>query len=75
MRRILVEIQCSTGAYAGAKSVIRILLKIKQLIADISLSYSDAPTNIMMDASDTAVGAVLQPINNGWKSIAFLSKN
>ena len=52
--------------------------KIKQLIADVSLltyPHSDAPTNIMTDASDTAVGAVLQQqINNEWKPIAFFSK-
>ena len=47
--------------------------KIKQLIADVSLltyPHSDAPTNIMTDASDTAVGAVLQQqINNEWRPI------
>ena len=51
---------------------------IKQAIASASLlSYPtpDAPTNIMTDASNTAVGAVLQQlINNTWRSIAFFSK-
>ena len=51
---------------------------IKQAIAYTSLlSYSrpDAPTKIMTDASNTAVGAVLkQTINNNWRSIAFFSK-
>ena len=52
--------------------------EIKPLIASASLlSYPtpDAPTNIMTDASNTAVGAVLQQlINNTWRPIAFFSK-
>ena len=51
---------------------------IKQAIANASLlSYptTDAPTNIMTDASNTAVGAVLQQlIDNTWRPIAFFSK-
>ena len=51
---------------------------IKQAIANASLlSYPipDAPTNIMTDASNTAVGAVLQQlIDNTWRPIAFFSK-
>ena len=51
---------------------------IKQAIAEVSLlshPHTDAPTNIMTDASDTAVGAVLQQqINAEWKPIAFFSK-
>ena len=51
---------------------------IKQAIVDVSLlshPHADAPTNIMTDASDTAVGAVLQQqINGEWKLIAFFSK-
>ena len=51
---------------------------IKQAIAEVSLLFhphTDAPTNIMTDASDTAVGAVLQQqINDEWKPIAFFSK-
>ena len=51
---------------------------IKQAIADTSLlSYPtpDAPTNIMTDASNTAVCAVLQQmIDNNWRPIAFFSK-
>ena len=52
--------------------------KITQAIADVSLlshPYTDVPTNIMTDASDTAAGAVLQQhINNEWRPIAFFSK-
>ena len=48
---------------------------IKQAIADVSLlsyPHTNAPTNIMSDASDTAVGAVLQQkIGDAWKPIAF----
>ena len=51
---------------------------IKQAIADVSLlsyPHTDAPTNIMSDASDTAVGAVLQQkIGDAWKPIAFFSR-
>ena len=51
---------------------------IKQVIADVSLlsyPHTDAPTNIMSDASDTAVGAVLQQkIGDAWKPIAFFSR-
>jgi len=36
----------------------------------------DAPTNIMSDASDTAVGAVLQQFIDGhWCPVAFFQKN
>ena len=52
--------------------------KIKQAIADVALlshPHADAPTNVMNDASDTVVGAVLQQqINNEWKPIAFFSR-
>ena len=51
---------------------------IKQTIVDVSLlsdPHADAPTNIMTDTSDTAVGAVLQQqINDEWKPIAFFSR-
>ena len=47
-------------------------------MADVSLladPHHDAPTNIMTDASDTAVGTVLQQeVNNQWHLIAFFSK-
>ena len=53
-------------------------LTIKQAIADVSLlahPHHDAPTNIMTDASDIAVGAVLQQkVNDQWCPIAFFSK-
>ena len=51
---------------------------IKQAIADASLltyPQADAPTNIMTDASNNAVGAVLQQeVDNAWRPIAFFSK-
>ena len=53
-------------------------LDIKKAMADISLlahPHHDAPTNIMTDASDTTVGAVLQQeVNNQWHPITFFSK-
>ena len=52
-------------------------LDIKKAIADVSLlthPHHDAPTNIMTDASDTAVGAVLQQeVDNHWRPIALIS--
>ena len=51
---------------------------IKQAIADASLlvhPHPDAATHIMVDASDTAVGAVLQQkIDHQWQPLAFFSK-
>ena len=51
---------------------------IKQAMAEVSLlthPHHDALTSIMTDASDTAVGAVLQQeIDNHWHPIAFFSK-
>ena len=47
-------------------------------MTDASLLFypkPDAPTNIMTDASNTAVGAVLQQqINDTWTPIAFFSR-
>ena len=52
--------------------------EIKQALADASLlvhPVPDAPTCLMTDASDIAVGAVLQQyINGNWSPIAFFSK-
>ena len=51
---------------------------IKQAMAEVSLlahPHYDSPTSIMTDASDTAVGAVLQQeIDKHWHPIAFFSK-
>ena len=59
------------------KESLQAFSEIKQATANVSLlshSHVDAPTNIMTDASDTAVSAVLQQINNEWKPIAFFSR-
>ena len=52
--------------------------QIKDALADASLlvhPIPDAPTCIVTDASDTAVGAVLQQlIGEDWSPIAFFSK-
>ena len=53
-------------------------VSIKEALANASLLYHpkpDAPTSIMTDASDKAVGAVLQQcIGDGWHSIAYFSR-
>lgn len=44
------------------------------LINSVSLTFPqpNAPTNVMVDASNIGIGAVLQQyINNSWKPIAF----
>jgi len=51
---------------------------VKQALAQASLLVHpkpDTPTNIMSDASDTAVGAVLQQFIDGhWCPVAFFSR-
>ena len=51
---------------------------IKQAIANVSLlshPHANAPMNIMTDASDIAIRAVLQQqIKDEWKPIAFFSR-
>lgn len=49
----------------------------KELLKVTLLSYPkcDAPTSLMVDASDTAVGAVLQQfVDEHWRPVAFFSK-
>ena len=50
----------------------------KEALAEASLLFHpapDAPTNIMTDASDTAVGVILQQyITGDWHPIAYFSK-
>ena len=51
---------------------------VKDALADATLlvhPQQDAPTNIVTDASETAVGAVLQQlINRQWQPLAYFSK-
>lgn len=50
----------------------------KQALADATiLSHPSptAPTNIVTDASNTAVGGVLQQFIDNWRPLAYLSKN
>ena len=52
--------------------------EIEQAIADASIlvhPHPNAATHIMVDASDIAIGAVMQQeINHQWQPIAFFSK-
>ena len=52
--------------------------RIKDALANVSLLFhpkADTPLNIMTDASDFAVGAVLQQfIGNAWQPISYFSK-
>ncbi|CAH8820652.1 unnamed protein product, partial [Trichobilharzia szidati] len=52
--------------------------QVKKAIADATLlMYQDptAPLSISVDASDTAIGAVLQQlVNNEWQPLAFFSR-
>lgn len=52
--------------------------RVKTLLAEATMlnhPIPDSPTCIMTDASDVAVGAVLQQFNNGnWKPISYFSR-
>lgn len=65
-------------ALAWTDSAVAAFDATKEALANASLlSYpqSDAPTCLMTDASDTAVGAVLQQhINGSWHPISFFSE-
>lgn len=65
-------------ALAWTDSAVAAFDAMKEALANASLlSYpqSDAPTCLTTDASDTAVGAVLQQhINGAWHPISFFSE-
>ena len=73
-----------TNSKNGTKTIvwnaaaITAFTSIKETLANVTLLFhpkSDAPTCIMTDASDVAVGAVLQQYINGeWCPIAYFSK-
>ncbi len=67
-----------TQTFAWNDSALASFNATKDALANASLlSYpqSDAPTCLMTDASDTAVGAVLQQnINGKWNPISFFSR-
>ena len=59
-------------------SAVAAFIATKEVLADASLLFylqPDAPTCLMTDTSDTAVGAVLQQHTNGiWHPISFFSR-
>ena len=58
--------ECCVSAFDAAK----------EALAQATLLFHptpDAPTAIMTDASDVAVGAVLQQLVNQWQSISYFS--
>ena len=58
----------ATAAFTAVKEALAQATLLSHLVPD-------APTSIMADASDTAMGAVLQQhIGNGWRLIAYFSK-
>ena len=68
----------SKTIFSLSSDVTEAFQKAKDALANATLlnhPVSDAPTNIMTDASDVAVGAVLQQFQNGhWTPLAYFSK-
>ena len=59
------------------EDTIAVFTNVKHALANASLLIHptpDAPTSVMTDASDVAVGAVLQHINGLWCPLAFFSR-
>ena len=78
LHRLLTDTKDSTTELCWTSEATTAFVNIKEALANATLlSYPkpDAPTTIMCDASDTAVGAVLQQhIGEQWCPIAYFSK-
>lgn len=78
LHALLSKDKPKSQALAWTDSAVAAFDATKEVLANASLlSYpqSDAPTCLMTDASDTAVGAVLQQhINGAWHPILFVSE-
>ena len=78
LTQLLSNCKSSTKSIAWGDDAAMAFSTIKEMLAQATLlahPKPEAPTNIMTDASDTAVGAVLQQhINGEWHPIAYFSK-
>ena len=78
LTQLLSNCKSSTKSIAWGDDVATAFSTIKEMLAQATLlthPKPEAPTNIMTDASDTAVGTVLQQhINGEWHPIAYFSK-
>ena len=78
LTQLLSNCKSSTKSIAWSKDAEMAFTCIKEMLAQATLLVHpkpEAPTNIMTDASDMAVGAVLQQhIKGEWHPIAYFSK-
>ena len=78
LNQLLSNCKSSTKNIAWCEDATTAFSSIKEMLAQATLlahPKPEAPTNIMTDASDIAVGAVLQQhINGDWHPIAYFSK-
>ena len=78
LNALLTNSKNGTKTIVWNAAAITAFTSIKETLANVTLLFhpkSDAPTCIMTDASDVAVGAVLQQYINGeWCPIAYFSK-
>ena len=79
LNTLLTRTKRPSDAPAWTEASIAAFSNIKNALANASLLFHptpDAPTSIITDASDIAVGAVLQQYVNGqWCPLAFFSKS
>ncbi|XP_064479324.1 uncharacterized protein K02A2.6-like [Ornithodoros turicata] len=70
--------QKKSAVFSWSQDANAAFVKVKEALADASVLMfpkHGAPTNVMVDASDIAVGGVLQQfVDNQWKPLAFFSQ-
>ena len=75
---LLKQIKCPSDSPAWTDESTTVFETIKQVLANATLlvhPVTNAPTNIITDASDIAVGVILQQYINGqWCPLSFFSK-
>ena len=78
LHMLLKQTKCPSDSAAWTDETTTVSETVKQALANATLlihPVTNAPTNIMTDASDVAVGAVLQQYINGqWCPLSFFSK-